>query len=506
MRLSSWVVGLVALVTVSSRAAAQPRLDPPAEVLVVVAIGADPTLDALRGFANQIQPGMGMMLNRAALRTQLAPLVAARSLDGLDDRAPLYVLLVDDGALKGAVLAGKVREDGKLTAGAAPAHVVKKGGWVVIGPKVLADKAAPFALDALPAQRAPAAPSATVFTQHVLDRYRSELDQGVKQVLATMPGGGAFSKLMQSYLDGLMSAWSDSERAIVTLEPTKDLLTIDFALVPAQATRLARFAALQQRSDYSLLGKLPAGAMSMIVAGHLETGPYRSSILELVGQFYAASGASSMTPAMDAIMRATTGDFAMAITGTVQAMDATQLLGLADPKGADRAMAQLIDGLGTGITTDMMGALMTMKSSGKPITHAGVTLRGYTTSYDLSKMTAANRQLFEKSVPKTTMSSIGGVVDGIGVVGVSARGSATAIAAVDAVRHAAKRYAPPAAITAFLAASRARKESVVAVMDMAAMGMPTSGHFMMALGFADKNLHLRVGVPASIARGAAGGP
>lgn len=504
MRIFGLVVGLVALVAISCRAAAaQARVDPPQELLVVVAVGPDQTLDGLRAFVNQVRPGMGQMLSRATIRTEAAPIVTAGSLDGLDDRAPIYLLVVDGGAaLKGAAIAGKIRDDGKLAIGAVPAHLVKKSGWAVIGPKAIADKVAPFAFGTLAGQRAPTAPMATVYTHNLLDRYGAEIEQGWKQAFAAMPSTGAFANMMQSYFEGLMSALADSNRVVLTLEPTKDVITLDMAMVPTPGTRLAKFTAVQQPSDYGLVGKLPAAAqMPVVAAGHLDGGPYRAGLLEMMAQMYGSGGGKNVASSIGALLQASSGEFAMGMMGTMQALETAQVFGLTDPKAADRAIAQMIDGLGTGVTTDMMGIKMTMKA-GKPVTHAGIALRGYDTTYDFSKAPPASRQTFEKTLPKGPMTTLIGLVDRLGVAGVSPRGGGTTFAAIDAVRGSGKRYVPPREIAAFFAASRARKESVAAAMDMRALGTPFAGAILMSLGFADKNLHIRIGVPVSVARGA----
>ncbi|HWU90055.1 MAG TPA: hypothetical protein VN253_22485, partial [Kofleriaceae bacterium] len=81
-----------------------------------------------------------------------------------------------------------------------------------------------------------------------------------------------------------------------------------------------------------------------------------------------------------------------------------------------------------------------------------------------------------------------------------------AAAAIDAARGKGKRLAPPAPVADFLAASRTRKESVAMVMDLGALaGLGTGRAVMMSLGFADKNAHLRITLPAATLRGFAGG-
>jgi hypothetical protein len=61
-------------------------------------------------------------------------------------------------------------------------------------------------------------------------------------------------------------------------------------------------------------------------------------------------------------------------------------------------------------------------------------------------------------------------------------------------------------VSDFLAGSRTRKESIAMVMDLGALaGLGTGRLVMVSLGFADKNAHLRLTLPAATLRGMAGG-
>jgi hypothetical protein len=77
--------------------------------------------------------------------------------------------------------------------------------------------------------------------------------------------------------------------------------------------------------------------------------------------------------------------------------------------------------------------------------------------------------------------------------------------AIDAARGKGARYSAPAEVAAMLAASRARKDSVVFVMDFgafAAMAQAPAaaklkGAMVMTAGFADGSMHLRLGLPVA---------
>ena len=111
MRLSRIVVGCLvgalAALAGSAPAAAQGKAAQPPELLMSVGIGPYNTLGSLRAYANTLQLGGGMMVTTAMLRHQIAGMVTATSLDGLDEKGTIYVLAVDGGpALKGAAVVG----------------------------------------------------------------------------------------------------------------------------------------------------------------------------------------------------------------------------------------------------------------------------------------------------------------------------------------------------------------------------------------------------------------
>jgi hypothetical protein len=188
-------------------------------------------------------------------------------------------------------------------------------------------------------------------------------------------------------------------------------------------------------------------------------------------------------------------------------MSITQLFGVTDPKTADRAIGALLDLFKSSRTTTMMGMTQTMTTNPKATVHDGVTLRGYDTTYDLSKAQPMNRAMWEKMFPKTGVATRGGTFDKLAVVAAGADGTAAAAAVIDAARGKGARFAPPAVVADFLAGSRTRKESIAMVADIGAMaGLPTGGMFMMSFGFADRNAHIRIALPAATLRTMAGQP
>lgn len=501
---------IVALAVASGGPAAAQARQPP-ELLMSVGIGPDNTLDSLRAFANTIQPGAGMALSGGVLRQQIARMTTATSLDGLDDRGTIYVLAIDGGpALKGAAVVGRIADDRKLTQSVGPAHLVKKNGWAVIGPKLVAGKVAPFALGSLAGKAISGPPIVTIYAASLMTRYRTDLEDARKKLAGGLgaAGGGQMTAVIQAYFDGLLSALADSDRVIVTFDLTKDVAAIDLALAPKRGTRLAKFVALQRPADYALVGKLPATQAPFLIAGRLDAGPYRAGMIDMMAQLYGPGMPAGMTAALGAILKASTGDAAMTMQMMGgKGMELTQLFGLADGKAADRAIGQLLGALQKPQSITTMGMTITHATSPKPTVHDGVTIRGLDATYDLSKAPPDTRATMERMIPKGGLTTRVATFDRLGVVAAAADGAAVAKAAIDAARGKGKRYAPPAQIAGFLAGSRARKESFVMVMDLGGLtGVAATGRaMMMSMGFADQRAHLRIALPAATVRGLAGG-
>jgi len=508
LRIIGSLVAALAALAMSAPASAQGAGGQPPELLMSVGIGPDNTLDNLRAFANAMQPGVGGMLSSALLRQQIARMTTATSLDGLDEKGTIYVLAVDGGpALKGAAVAGKIADEKRLAQSVGAAHLVKRNGWAVIGPKLVAEKVAPFATGTLAGQAISGPPVATIYAANLTTRYKTEIADARQKLVASFAstGGGQMSAMGQLYFDGLFSMLGDSERVIVTFDVTKDVGAIDVGLVPKAGTRLAKFIGLQQPSDYAIASQLPATQAPVLVAGHFDAGPYRQGLFELTTMLYGTG--SSMASALDAVFKVATGDFVMAMTmGGPNGMEVTQLFGVTDNKAADKAVGRLLDAFKKPVTASVMGMTTTNTLNPSTTTHDGVSIRGVDVTYDLSKATPENRAMMEKMVPKNGSAVRVALFDKLGAV-VSSASPTAVTAAIDAARGKGKRYAPTAQVADFLAGSRTRKESLAAVMDLgAAVGAGPGRVVMMSMGFADKRAHFRFALPAATVRAFAGAP
>jgi hypothetical protein len=503
------VVAMLGLVA-CNEAAATPTVKRPAELLVTISLGPDRTLDHVRAFANTVQPGTGAVLTQAIVRRGLAELSGASSLDGLDPMAPTYVLLIDGGAqLNETAVVGKVLDEKTLVTGLGSAHSAINAGWAVIGSEAVVRKIGSYALTALPPLPVVASPTAVVYVPQVLRRYRTEIDAGRKQLAAQMAAtqsSAQMTGMMQSYVDGLFSVVSDTDQLLVTIDVTKDLGAIDLAVTPKPGSRLAKFVAAQRASDYALLDKLPAVQAPVVVAGHIESGPYRQGMLDVFAAMYGQGESKELIATMSAIMKAATGDLAMVMqVGIGQPMTITQLFGVADKKAVDKSIDRVLALFKVGRTFDSSGISTTIKSNAQTIEHDGVSIRGYDVTYDMSKVPAAKRAIMEKMIPAGTSTAGIATFDQVGLLTLR---STDPGAAIDAARGKGSHFAPSAAIADFLTGSRARQESFMMVMDFGAiLGTPGPARsLMMSAGFADKTAHLRFSLPAQTVRALSGQP
>lgn len=313
--------------------------------------------------------------------------------------------------------------------------------------------------------------------------------------------------LMQTYLDGLYSTFTDSEQIVVTLDVTRDLGAIDLAMTPKAGSRLAKFVATQHPSDYALVAKLPAMPAPMLFAGHIESGPYRQGMLDMFAAMYGQGANKQLIDAMAAVMKASTGEIAMVMQmGPGKPLAITQLFGVADQKAADKSIDHLLALFKTGRTFDNMGISTTIKTNATTLAHDGVSLKGYDVTYDYTNAPASTRASMEKMFPGgTPLTARIATFDQLGLI---TMGGADPTAAIDAARGKGARFAPSAAIADFLSGSRGRKESFMMVMDFGAItGMPGPERtIVMSGGFADRSMHLRFTLPVATLRAISGQP
>jgi hypothetical protein len=495
---------------------------PPPELLATVAIGPASMFRNFAAYADAVKPGSGVALNDAIVRQGLASAVGASSLDGLDPTGWSYLLVGSVDTTPAMALAGKVRDAKKLADSASAAHVMSKGGWAVIGPKPLVERIGPHALATLPSQRAPGTLTATVYVPHVMARFKDQIEAARSSMLAGMaqPALGQLAEVMKAYVDGLLSLANDTEKAVITVEATPALASLDLALVPRTSSRLAKFVALQRPSNYALFDRLPDMPAAMLFGGHFELGPYRERMLEMMATIYSRTATKDLIAAMESLIKVMTGEVAVAARFSPgpgapgPGMAFTQVFGVTDTAAADKAFAAMLALFKNGQTVDTLGISTTIKANPGTVAHSGVALRSYETSYDFAKVPEADRKAMEQLYPRGATAVHLGAFDRLGIIAFGPDSLSEARRAIDAARGKAPRFAAPQIVGQLLASSRARKDSIAVMIDVgslitgiaaAAAGGPPkapagAAPIVVSLGCADHNAHIRIALPATTAR------
>jgi hypothetical protein len=503
-------------VDAAPRAAPAPRAEPaPAELLATVTIGPVTTLRGLQAYLEAVTPGAGAGLNDRVLRRAIAEVIGVSSLDGIDPASWMYLLVVSTVDTPSIGLLARVA-DAQVLAASAGGKLVIKGGWAVIGGKPVIERAGGFAFATLAAQPTPTAPSATVYFAHVLSRYRNEIDVVRRQVAAAVVQAGSsdgMMRMMGGFADDVYAELGDVEQVDVTVEATPELAAIDLALAPRPKSRFASFVAVQRPSDYGLLGKLPAAPRAAgVVAGHIEAGPYHDGLVAMSAAIY-GTGIDEIRTTVGALLKACTGDIAMVLQMSPDTgMSAGQLLGVSDTAAANRAIAGMLDLFKSGRTVDSNQISTTLTTLPDAPSHEGVVLRGYRTTYDLSKAPPAQRKAIERIARAGGTDTRIAAFDKVGTVVAGPDALADAGRVIDAARGKAARFVPSPTLAGFLADSRARKDSMVMTFDVtgliavAAGAHPQDGPeapFLVSLRFADRRAHLRIAAPVASVRAAA---
>src|ERR1700733_9082920 len=404
-------IGLVAVaIALATPAYAAPKVARPAALLAVASRSTPSSLDGGRALVNAVAPNT-MQAPDDVVLASLADSIQATHIDGIDRSKPIYVIYADDNTSKGLAVVARVADPKALLAGLGSAQSTIRDGWVALGSKEVLGIVGDYALSTLVVTTPPKGVSATIYIDAVLDRYQGQI--AMMRVAMTQTGGGPqMTQLMTNYFDGLMSVAQDTAEIRLAIDANADRGGLDVAFVPKSGSRLAKFVALQQPSDFGLLAKLPETA-PMLIAGHATLGPYRQGFIDVIGQMYGAANAD-MIAMLDAVMQATSGDIAMAGSVT-NGMTFTQVFGIADSQGATAAIARILKLMAPGMTVDMSGAKMTYTVSPDVTGHDGVTVHQLEGKIDMAKLPAASKPAIEKMMPNGVMDMTLAMFDKLGV-------------------------------------------------------------------------------------------
>lgn len=510
---------LAAVTALACEKASGPDAPAAPEPDAVVATVSIPSLSTamvdLRNYVNAIRPGGALMMTDGIAASGLARAAGAGSLDGLDLAGPVHLVVLDNPTR--VVVVGKAKDRSALDKGRGAAHLVVRDGWALLGPKDAVELVSAWAIPTLVSARPTASDvEGTIRVDRLMTRHAAAVTEvreaAAAQVAATDPGGGA---MMIEYLDALTALAGDSARLVVSFAVEGERADLDLALVPRPSSRLAGFVAAQKPSDFALLGSLPADAPTgMLMAGHMELGPYRASALGMfIRMMNFGDDSAAFLEAFNQLADLATGDFAAGFTMGASGSLMVEVLPVSDAAAAARVVGKVATATAGGKQVTAMGIRMTHTGHPDLAQYAGAPIHGMTTSVDLDSVPPLQRDMFAR------MYGNGGQVMHMafpqGALVATIGDLERCKRAIDARAGKGERLHLPDDTAHLFQVARARKDSLAFVIDLASMvgglrsamipGSPappaaSAPGLAISLGFADKAAHLHFSLLAATVR------
>jgi hypothetical protein len=511
MRVLLTVTVVLGLVVAAAGPAVAAPAAPPADLLAVVTLPSKDGLAGVAAFADRVQPGAGAMVG-GLVAQGLGELAGPGSLEAVAAGKPLRLLVLEPPGGKTAVAVVVPVKDAKALARAVGPDVeVKSGrGWAVLGQPGTPARLAPWALSTLVAEKAPAVPTASLFPAALFAAHRAAIEQvGAQMVLGATTGAGAtpeIGPMMGAMVDGMLAAFEATARLDVTIDATAERLVLDLAATPRPGTPLAALVAAQRPSRFPLLDRLPLDGATVFVAGRFASGPYQAAVMKAMQPLLAKSLGGTLDDkqraALAGIWNAVEGELAFAgALGSPMAM--IGLYAVADPKAVAAHMDTIASAFSAGMQTEVAGVVMRTKGGRDKTPIDGVTFRRSTTTFDYSKLSKADAAA-KRAVQGDQMEARWAVWDDVVgyVTGGDALTSARRLVAVS--RGKAKSAPPPPLVAAMLDEARARRDSLIMIMDVAAVAAQAAGKapssagpVAIGIGFADTRAHLTLTLPSA---------
>jgi hypothetical protein len=458
------------------------------------------------------------MLNEAVVASGLARAVGAATLDGLDLAGPVHLIVLDNPTR--AVVVGKAKDRGALDKGRGAAHLVVRDGWALVGPKDAVELVAGWAVPGLVTTKTTSDVEVTVRVDRLMTRHAAAVtemrEQAATTVKATDPGG---AQMVVEYTNAFFALAGDSARVVASFGVEGETADLDIALVPRPSSPLAGFVAAQKPSDFSLLGSLPADApQEMVMAGHMELGPYRASAIRVFARMMNfGDDAATFLDAFTQLADLATGDFAAGFTMGAGGSSMVEILPVSDAAAAARVVRTVTAATAGGKQVTSMGVRMTHTGRPDVASYGGAPIHGVTTTVDLDSVPPLQRDMFARMYGNGGQIMHMAFPQGalVSVIGDLERCKH----AIDARAGKAARLRLSDEPAARFQAARARKDSVAFVIDVVSLVrglrsavMPSdlsqpapvvAPGLAISFGFADKSAHIHVTLPAATLRAVA---
>jgi hypothetical protein len=480
-----------------------PKIAAPPDVMVTVSLGHTSAFATRLGrYVDQVSPGAGAQMNGRAIADIMAKMVGASSLDGLDLEQPVRLVVLNPKThAQHPVLLGTFPDADKLRRGVGTLKVERKEGLALVGGEAEVAAVRDWALGPLAAARAPDAPTAEIWLDRVLTVFRPDLEGAAKN-MGALGMGGTLQAVLEAEIKVLIAAGEQSERMTIAFDSTGDEASVDMALVPRAGTTLAGFIGAQKPFDPKFLDALPeAGTSAMVMAGHAVLGDLGEPMYKLIGPFLADVAGrpfdDSFHKAWTEWMARFTGDFA-AVSGLEPSGGTamSEIIGVDDGPAAQKAVLGLFGTPGAARKASIMGIGLTFTATPAAAQHGTASIDTFTMKFDTQSMPELQRTMMDRMYPNGINMAMAGYGKTLAVT----MGS-QAIDRVNQLIDGAGKAPLSPYVRSVVDAAQKRNDSCVLVMNLAAFMNPLApaaarSGLAMSFGFADKNAHVRMSMPA----------
>jgi hypothetical protein len=475
-------------------------------VLAMVELPSGRNLGSAAAVLDAVQPGASAQA-ADAIPSMLISAVEVSSLDGADLDKPVRAVVLDPKKHPQPVVLLVTVKDAKALGQAVTAEkLVVRNDLGLIGAPEAIKAAHDYAFGTLARREAPGGPYVVAYMAPILTSFRAEIDAGKTQLGALMTmmsggtGGDMLGKMLGLYIDGVVAMAEQTDRIEGRFTGQDALSGVELTMHARPDTTFAGFCKAQKADDFALVTMLPAHeAPPLIMAGRMALGPARKPFVAFGEAVIAAIWSNAITEEtrgmIDAWLDLFTGRFAAEVTAIGVTPEMLQLVESTDgAKAADFSRQFMTSLTAKGATMEVMGMKQTVTFTPEAFAHDGVNVMAQKVETAMPAPAAdpaADPAAPVAAAPVTSTSYFAGVDDFLGLATGSEQGMRQLI---DAVRNKGPRLAPAGALAQAMAATKARKDSVVMYMNLGALlggaeaGGPQS--IVMSLGFDEARMRI----------------
>jgi hypothetical protein len=475
-------------------------------ILATVELPSARGLGSAAQVIDTVQPGSSKQ-TAEAIPTMLTEAVSVTSLDGADLDKPVRVMVLDPKKhAQPVVLLVTVQNADALAKAVGKDKLVVRKDLALIGAPEAAKAAHDYAFGTMAKRPAPAAPHAVAYTQPILNSFRAEIDMGKAQLGAVMGmmGGGneMMTKMLTLYIDGVVAVAGQTDRVEAHFASQDALSGVELILHVRPDTTLAGFVQAQKPSDLALIETLPAHEVpALIMAGQMVLGPARQPVIELGEGILAAMWGNTMTEEMRAMigpwLDLFTGRFAAVVMSMTPTPQMVQLIETTDSAKAMEYSRQFMsEYVAKGPPMEIMGMKQTITFTPEAFVHDGVSAAMQKTKLEMPAQgdATAAQQPAQQPAPAPGAFDTTSYLAGIdGFLGMATGEEQTMRQLIDAVHDKAPRLQAGPALAQATAATRARKDSLMMFLDLAALGAAAADApkgIVMSLGFEQAQMRI----------------